>query len=238
MLPRRLPTKATPNPISSPLMSSSVSGRRSLNLPITHQQPFRASTAQTVEPESFVSETSPRETLPVAPRPVSFLPSPPGNSGSRWQQAQHDAQETLPSAPFDGYIPLQPPNVMPIPTTSVSQTPEPSAFPMRSRQLAPGGVGGFASTPSPHHGSRSDHFRHNTVDYSHKFDPKFSTHSGSSSPPYEPAGISEGVHAGIWTTYNKVSQEFDEKRLKKWNEDLDVLLIFVSLVVKTDRCSY
>jgi len=50
---------------------------------------------------------------------------------------------------------------------------------------------------------------------------------------YEPAGISEGIHAGVWPTYNKVSQEFDEKRLKQWNDDLDVLLIFVSLVVRT-----
>ena len=46
-------------------------------------------------------------------------------------------------------------------------------------------------------------------------------------------GISGGVHAKIWPTYNKISQEFDEKRLMKWNADLDVLLIFVSLVVGT-----
>jgi len=45
------------------------------------------------------------------------------------------------------------------------------------------------------------------------------------------------MHAGVWPTYNKVSQEFDEKRLKKWNEDLDVLLIFVSLVVMDDQSS-
>ena len=49
---------------------------------------------------------------------------------------------------------------------------------------------------------------------------------------YEPAGISEGIHAGVWPTYNKVSQEFDEKRLKQWHDDLDVLLIFVSLLVR------
>ena len=78
-------------------------------------------------------------------------------------------------------------------------------------ELPGGGVGGSASIP------------------------KFTTHSDSSSPPYETTGISEGVHAGVWATYNKVSQEFDEKRLKKWNDDLDVLLIFVSLVVNGDR---
>ena len=107
---------------------------------------------------------------------------------------------------------------------------------MRSRRPAPGGgVGGFASIPSPHYESSHDNSRHNTADYTHWFDPTSSTHSHSSSPTYEAAGVSEGVHAEIWATYNKVSQEFDEKRLKKWNEDLDVLLIFVSLVVKGDR---
>ena len=54
----------------------------------------------------------------------------------------------------------------------------------------------------------------------------------SSPAHHEPAGISEGIHAGVWPTYNKVSQEFDEKRLKQWNDDLDVLLIFVSIVFR------
>ena len=48
---------------------------------------------------------------------------------------------------------------------------------------------------------------------------------------YETAGVSEGIHAGVWPTYNKASQEFDEKRLKQWNDDLDVLLIFVRVLV-------
>ena len=119
-----------------------------------------------------------------------------------------------------------------MPTPSVSRTSEPPTFPIRSRQFAPGGGAGGFTIPSPHHeSSRED----NIADYTHRFDPKFTTHSDSSLPPYETTGISEGVHAGIWATYNKVSQEFDEKRLKKWNDDLDVLLIFVSLVVKGDR---
>ena len=224
MLPRRRSTNATPNHISPPPTSSSVSGRRPLNL-VTHQQPFCASTAQTVEAE-------PREILPVPPQPVSFLRSPPSDSGTGRQQTRHDTQETLWSPPFEEHDPPQPPNAMPMPTPSVSQTPQPPASPMQSRQSAPGnGVSGFTPIPSPHH----DHFRHNAADYTHWFDPKPSTHSNSSSPPYETAGLSEGVHAGIWATYNKVSQEFDEKKLKKWNEDLDVLLIFVSLVVKGDR---
>ena len=49
---------------------------------------------------------------------------------------------------------------------------------------------------------------------------------------HEPAGTSEGMHAEVWPTYNEVSQEFDEKGLKQWNDELDVILIFVSLVVR------
>ena len=84
------------------------------------------------------------------------------------------------------------------------------SMPMPSISQAPeppGGVGGFPSIP------------------------KFATYSDSSSPPCETTDMSGGVHAEVWATYNKVSEEFDEKRLKKWNEDLDVLLIFVSLLV-------
>ena len=221
MLPRRSSTNATPNSTSPPLTSSSVSGRRPLNL-VTHQHPFRASTAQTVKTES-ASESSPREIPPVPPQPVSpFLRSPPSNSRPRRQQTRHDTQETLCPTPFEEYVSPQPPNFMPMPTPSVSQIPELPASPVRSRQPATdGGVG--------------DHFHHNTADYTDRFDSKFSTYPDPGSPHYETAGVSEGVHAGIWATYNKVSQEFDEKRLKKWSEDLDVLLIFVSLVVKGDR---
>ena len=54
-------------------------------------------------------------------------------------------------------------------------------------------------------------------------------------PDDELADISGGVHAKVWPTYNKISQEFDEKKLNKWNEDLDVLLIFVSPVLGGGR---
>ena len=82
-----------------------------------------------------------------------------------------------------------------------------SPQPTRLRQPAPGGgVGGFG--------------------------PASPTQSDLSLPRHETAGISEGIHAGVWPTYNTISRKFDEKRLKEWNEDLDVLLIFVSLVVK------
>jgi len=99
-----------------------------------------------------------------------------------------------------------------MPTPPVPETPELPVSPMRFLQPASGGgVGEYASTP------------------------KSAIHLDSSSPSYETVGTSQGVHAGFWPTYNKVSQEFDEKRLKKWNDDLDILLIFVSLMVKGDN---
>jgi len=120
---------------------------------------------------------------------------------------------------------------MPIP--SFSQSPESPVPPRQYRQLAPGGgVGGFTTIPPPHRGFTRDDFRHSAPDHTYRFDAEFSPHSDSGLPHYETAGISEGMHAGVWPTYNKISQEVDEKRLKKWNDDLDVLLIFVSLVVE------
>jgi hypothetical protein len=248
MLRRRRSKKATPGHVSPPPASGSVSGKRSLN-PVIQQEPFRASMAQMAETEAIISEieviaseteataseTSRREILPVPLRPVSFPPSPPSGSGSRLQRTGHDTVGTSRPPPFEERVSPQPPNVMHMPTPLVPQTPGPPASPMRSHQPTPGGgVGGFVPIPSPHHESGRDHFHYNTADYTYRFDQKF-THSDSSSPPYETAGISEGVHAGIWSTYNRVSEEFDEKRLTKWNEDLDVLLIFVSLMVKGDR---
>ena len=208
MLLRRYSTKPTPNRSPSPLASGSVRGRRSLNL-VTHHQPFCASTAQIVEAESFASETSPRDILPIPSRPVSPLRLPPGNIGSGRQRTRHDTHETLCPTPIEEHVLPQPPNV--IAASPVSQTSEPRASPTRSRRPAPGGIGRSASTP------------------------KSATRSDSSLPPYETDGPFEGMHAGFWPIYNKVSQEFDEKRLGKWDRDLDVLLIFVSFVVIGDR---
>jgi len=232
MLPRRH-SRAVPNTTPPQPTSGSLSSRRPLNL-VTHQHPFRASTTQTVETESFVSEILPQEILPVPLQPVSF---PPGDSGHRRQQTRDDAQETLRSPPFEERVSSQPPGVMPMPIPSISRTPEPPS-PMQFPQPAPGGgIGGFASTPLPHREPGHGNFCNNAAGYTRLFDPKFSAKSDSNSSPYETTGVSEGVHAGIWPTYNKVCQEFDEKRLKKWNDDLDLLLIFVSLVVQGDRWS-
>ena len=100
--------------------------------------------------------------------------------------------------------------------------------------LAPGdGVGGF--TIPLYRKFASDDFLRGTADYTYLLGPEFSPHPDSSLPNPETAGTSEGVHARVWPTYNDISEKFDEKRLKKWNDDLDVLLIFVSLVVKTSH---
>jgi len=85
--------------------------------------------------------------------------------------------------------------------------------------------------PSPHYGPGRDYHNHNTADYTYRFDTMASFRSNSGPPHYESADISGGIHANVWPTYNKISQEFDEKRLAKWNADLDVLLIFVSLTI-------
>ena len=162
MLPHRHSIDATINHSPSLLMGSPVIGSRSLNL-VTHQQPFRALTSQTVEAGSFISETTPP---PIQSQPVSPFQPPSGNSGSRRQPSRHDTQGTSWS-----------------------------------------GAGRSASTPKP------------------------ATRSGPSPPPYETAGTSEGMHAEFWPTYIKASREFDERRLGKSDRDLDILLVFVSLVV-------
>jgi len=154
-----------------------------------------------------VYETSPRDILPVPSRPVSPLRLPPGNIGPKRQKTRHDTQETLFPTPMEEHVPPQLPNI--ITTSPVSRTTEPRTSPTRPRRR--GGAGRSASTP------------------------KSATRSDSSSPLYEAAGPFEGMHAGFWPIYNKISQEFDEKRLGKWDRDLDVLLIFVSLVVMGDR---
>ena len=213
MLPRRNSTNPTTGHVSPRAGSGSTSGRRPLSLATTHQV-FRVSTAFTVETESPVSEISPRESLPIAPpRPVSLSRLPPGNSGLRRD------------------VPPQPQS-MPAVTPHVPQTSEPPTQ-TRSQQPAPGsGIGGFTSTSPPYHGPNHDCSHHSTADYTYRFHALPSPRSDSSPPQYRSADISGGIHADVWPTYNKISREFDEKRLAKWNGDLDVLLIFVSTVVK------
>jgi hypothetical protein len=231
MLPRRSSTYATPDHISPRATGGSVGGRRPLSV-VTAQRPFRASTALTVETESPVSETSPQESPPVPPpRPASFPHLLPGNGGLRRQSTRRTTHDTFRSA-IEEHDPPQPqPPGMPMPGLPISQIPEhPPPTPIRPRQVAPGGgVGGFTPVTSPHHGSSRDYSHHNTADYTYRFDTMPSPRSDSGAPHYISADLSGGIHAKVWPTYNKISQEFDEKTLAKSNTDLDVLLIFVSL---------
>jgi len=198
---------------------------------VTGEQPFRASTTQTLETESPQSETSPQEAPPIPPRPTSFPPLPPGGSGLRRQSTRLNTYETYSSAigEYDP-VPSQPPNIVPIPSSG------PPPTPMRPRQPAPGGgAGGFTALPSPHHESSRDYSHHYTADYAYRFDTMPPPRSDSGPPRYESADISGGIHARVWPTYNKISREFDERKLARWGADLDVILIFVSLTVGGDH---
>ena len=226
MIPRRNSTNSISDPASPQSMGDSVGDRRPLSL-VTSQQPFRASTAQTVETESPQSETSPHEIPPMPPRP-------PAVGGLKRQSTRRNTYESY-SSTLEEHPPLpsRPPNIPPMsmPTPPVPRTPGPPPTSSRPQWPAPGGgVGGFSGTPSPRHGSSGDRHHHNTTDYAYRFDSMPSPHSDSGPPHYESEDISGGIHANVWPTYNKISQEFDEKRLAKWNSDLDVLLIFVSVM--------
>jgi len=227
MLPRRNSTITTAGHVSPQSTSGSIGGGRPLS-PVSIQQAFRKPTTPTVETESPVSESSPRGPPPIPPpRPVST----PGNSGLRRRSTRRGTYESSHS-PFEERVQPRPPGMPVVTIPQISEHPPPAQTPVGP--LAPGdGVGGFMQIPSPHYGPSRDHYNHNTADYTYRFDTIPSVRSNSGPPHYESADISGGIHANVWPTYNKISQEFDEKRLAKWNADLDVLLIFVSLVIRT-----
>lgn len=227
MLPRRKSTNVTPGHASPQSTGGSVCSRRPLS-PVTTQQPLRRLTTPTVETESPVSGPSPQGPPPIPPpRPVPT----PGNSGLRRRSTRRGTHET-PRSPFEERVQPRPPGMPMVTIPQISEPPPPA--PTQFGQLAPGdGVGGFTSIPSPHLGPSRDYYNHNTADYTYRFDTTPSVRSDSGPPHYESADISGGIHANVWPTYNKISQEFDDKRLAKWNADLDVLLIFVSLMIRT-----
>ena len=175
----------------------------------------------TLTTEPPAPEMPPRERVPsMPPRPVSFPQLPPSNGGLRRQSTRRNTYEIYPST-SDDIGQSQSPS-MPIP--ALRRFPQPP--PLTPVQQAPGGgVGGFTPT-SPYHGPSRDYLH-----YPHRVDTMPSPRPDSGPPYYESADISGGIHAEVWPTYNKISQEFDEKRLEKWNKDLDVLLLFVSLMV-------
>jgi hypothetical protein len=251
MLPRRDSTIPNPGPASPRPLSGSFNGRRQLSL-ITNQRTFRAATSQTEETESPQSETSPQDASitpqmvappmtatpttappttapPMPPRPPPFPPLPPRNSGFRRQTIRRDTHETYSSAQeFPSQS--QSPNIMAMPSFPSRSPAHPLSPKHLQLRVSGEGVGGFAVPPSPRHGASRGYSNQYTADYNYKFDTLLSPRSDSGSPHYKPTDISGGVHADVWPTYNKISQELDEKKLTKWNSDLDVLLIFVSLV--------
>ena len=225
MLRRRDSGHVSPRSMSA----SSFGGSRSLSL-VINQQPFRASTAETQETESPQSETPaipPRPTPPSRPLPSIYTspleehapsPSRPSDTVPRStpQFSQFPQIPQIPQFPRFPQIPVHP------------------STPIQPIQPSPGGfVGGFTEGSPSQHGPSRDH--HNTADYTYLFDQMPSFRSDSGPPHYKSVNVTGGIHAKVWPTYNDISQEFDEKLLKKCNSDLDVLLIFVSLVVGGDH---
>ena len=239
MVPRRNSTTPSSGQTSQCPTSGTFSGRRPLSL-FTRQKLPRPSMAQTVETESPQSDSFPQGTSttpPIPPRPSSHFPQlPPGNNGLRRQSTRRNTYESFSSAPE---IPLQsqPPNIIPMPAPLLPQnSTHPPPTPIVFHPPAPGeGVGGFAATFSPRRGSSREYLHQYTADYPRRFDMPSPRSDWAGSPHYESADISGGIHADVWPTYNKISQEFDEKNLAKWNTDLDVLLLFVSHLSRSDR---
>ena len=158
------------------------------------------------ETESPVSEMSYQALPPTSPWPPRS--SRPGQGST-----QHNTDEILGSTVEENDQPQPPHPLMPI-IPRISEH-----YSIQPRQPVPSdNVGGFAPIFSSHHGAG---------DRTHRFDAMSSPPSNSGPPHYKPADISGGIPAEVWPTYNKISQEFDEKRLKKWSADLDVLLISV-----------
>ena len=182
---------------------------------ITHQEPFYAATAQTVEIEPSQSKPFPQgiQDAPILLPPSRFLQSP-RSSEPRRQSVRTGTDETL--SPASGSpSQFQPPNTISPPA------------PTSPRKPAPGkDVDELSKTPPLRHWSGHEYLHQHTADsYSYRFD-TYSSDSGPSN--YTSADISGGVHAQVWPIYHSVSQEFDQKLFSRWNDDLDLLLIFVS----------
>ena len=230
MLPRRGSTNITSDPTLPRPISGSFSGRQPLSV-ATNQQSFRADTAGILETESPQSETSPQAIPPLPPpRPISFPHLPPGVSGLRRQSTRQNTYGTYTSVSEEyASTSSQPPSIGHMPSPKFPQVPgRPPPAPIRHPQPAPGGVGGFAL---PNRDVGRDNSYRNTADYAYRFDTIPSLRSDSDPPHYESKDVTGGIHARVWPTYNKISKEYDDKMLEKWNSDLDVLLIFVSVVL-------
>ena len=179
--------------------------------------------------------------------PQPIITSGPSSSGppsveTNQQPSRADVPETVetgsPQSETSPQLTQSPPPPEPTPLL-YSETHTPTQNP----QSSPGGdvtnVGGFKKPPPfSRNTSRAMTYR-NTANYPYRFDDLPSLRPNSDPPHYEFESVTGGVHAEVWPIYNKISEENDKKMLKKWNSDLDVLLIFVSaalgLVVDSDR---
>ena len=157
--------------------------------------------------------------LPDRSQQLVFPDPPRGIGGFRRPSIRCDTHETSTSA-LQEHAPTSPqPPSMPLPQVpghSYAQTQQPGQ----------GGGSGKPPAATP--------FHNKTANYSYRLDTTPSARSNPDSPQYKPAALTGDVHAKIWPTYNKISKEFDSKMLGKSDTDLDVLLIFVSLVFGRD----
>ena len=220
MLRRRDSASADPGDVPPrPTSASSFGGSPSLSL-VINQRPFRASTAETQETESSQSEIP---TIPPRPPPPS-RPLPSIYTSPLEEQSP-------PPSRLPDTVPISTPQFSQFP--QLPQIPVHPSTPTQPIQPSDDFVGGFrVGSPFQHEPNR-DH--RNTADHTHLSDqtPSFPLNSG---PPHSKSvNVTGGIHTKVWPTYNKISQDFDEKLLKKCNSDLDVLLIFVSLVIRGDH---
>ena len=211
------------NVASGPTMPPLRSGPSCGRLPsvATDHQPSREDAART--PETDQASTPP----PLPERPSSRGSVP----GLRQQSTRQNTNETHTSSFPEKRVPISPqsPGIehesnRKLPETQVSGQPPPNQARHPSGPAPGGGVGGFAL------------FNDNvTANYAYRFDTIPSPQSDSDHHHYESEDVTGGVHEKVWPIYNKISEEHDDKMLKKWNSDLDTLLIFVSVAFGLNR---
>lgn len=143
----------------------------------------------------------------------------------QFKDLPQDTQTAPPMPPRPPATPELPPRNSLRRQSTVPHTRGPSDFPSQSqppnvmRMPTPLPQGPLRSTPPPMP-SRQPTLGGGVSGFAHT--------SGDTRPlQHGSADISRG--AKVWHTYNTVSQKFDGKRLETWNENLNALLLFVSL---------
>ena len=209
MVSRGSSTNVTSDPIfRQPIGTPSSGGPPNV---ATDQQPPHADAAGTLETGLPQSEASSRAIPPLLPpRSTPFPHSPPrGVSGLRWESARQNTHDIYSSSPEE-YAPME--------------------FPQPTLVGGGGGTGPrFTGTPPFIRDPTRVNSHRNTANYPYRFDTMPSVRSDSDPPHYQSENVTGGVHAEVWPIYNKISEEYDEKMSKRWNSDLDILLVFVSV---------